>query len=181
MRGFRTITLDDGGWCFCHLCSWACDDVLVKCSFFRVFLVGCTMASDLLLLFDDAPKVLWDELSGVSKTSWVAQEIFLDVSGADNVFASTPRDSSVELPPLSDTEFSVDFNVYSADVIQISSDDDVSGSSVDGAISCGGDSTEVDQTIAVTGIVWEQDIIMDDVDEMGIVWGEDIHVADMIL
>ena len=134
------------------------------------------MTSDSLILFHDAPKVLWDELS-VSETSWVVQEIFLVVSGADNVFASTPKNSSVELPPLTDVDFSVDFNVYSVDVIQISSSDDVSGSLADGAVSCDGDSTQVEQADAVTGIVWGQDIVV--TDDMGIVWGEDIDAGDI--
>ena len=135
------------------------------------------MASDSLILFHDAPMVLWDELS-VSQTSWVVQEVFLDVSGADNVFASKPKNDSVELPPLSGVDFSIDFNVYSADVIQIS--DDVPSCLENGVFSCDGDSTKVEQTDAVVGIVWGEEIVVtDDVNDMGIVWGEDIDVDDI--
>ena len=121
------------------------------------------VSEDSLILFHDAPNVLWKELSS-SETSWVAQELFFDVSGAENIFASTPKSECMELPPLTDdTSLSVDFRIYSPEVIEIM--DSTSECLVDGGIA---DSTQMEDV----GFVMV-------VDGMSIDWGEDINVEDL--
>ena len=131
------------------------------------------VSEDSLILFHNAPNVLWEEMSG-SENRWMMEEILLDVSGADNVFASTPRNGSIELPPLSDTDFSIDFRIYSPDIVSVA-DNGGLNCCLEGSGEAGADSTQVeDDAVAVV-----EDYGVMVMEGMDIDWGGDINVEDL--
>ena len=110
---------------------------------------------------------LWIDMD-ISETSWIATELILDVSGADAIVTSTPKDSST-LPSFDISNASIDFRVSVPSVIVIS--DESLPSTAEHMAQLFDESTQVGKTTGVEmedsmdGIEWGQDIDIDDIPE----------------
>ena len=122
------------------------------------------MDNDLNIISDIVGGDLWVDMD-VSENSWLAFGC-MDVSGADDIVISTPKDSST-IPGFDISDASIDFRVSAPSVLVIS--DDSLPSTAEHMAQLFDESTQVGETT---------DVEMEDIME-GIEWGQEIDPEDI--